>query len=100
MAQRPRTVLWVDDEPESLESQRQFLTEHGFQVEAVAHGDDELELLRRRAYGIVLVDEQMPGRRGLELFPAIRVLDAAVPVVKVTKSEDPLVLREALALAV
>jgi len=100
MAQRPRTVLWVDDEPESLESQRRFLVDHDFEVTAVAHGDDALELLRRRPYGVVLVDEQMPGRRGLELFGAIRELDAAIPVVMVTKSEDPAVMREAIGLAV
>jgi len=100
MASRPKSVLWVDDEIESLESHRRFLTDHGYEVEAAPHGDDALELLRRRPYGVVLVDEQMPGRRGLELFGAIRQLDPAVPVVMVTKSEDPATLREAIGLAV
>lgn len=100
MASRPKSILWVDDEVESLESHRRFLAEHGYQVEAAAHGDDALELLRRQPYGVVLVDEQMPGRRGLELFGAIRALDPAVPVVMVTKSEDPGTMREAIGLAV
>ncbi len=100
MASRPKSVLWVDDEIESLESHRRFLADHGYDVTAAAHGDDALELLRRQAYGVVLVDEQMPGRRGLELFGAIRELDPAVPVVMVTKSEDPAVMREAIGLAV
>jgi CheY-like chemotaxis protein len=100
MTSRPKSVLWVDDEIESLESHRRFLTDHGYEVAAAAHGDDALEMLRRRAYGVVLVDEQMPGRRGLELFGAIRELDPAVPVVMVTKSEDPAVLREAIGMAV
>ncbi len=100
MTSRPKSVLWVDDEIESLESHRRFLTDHGYEVEAASHGDDALELLRRRAYGVVLVDEQMPGRRGLELFGAIRQLDPAVPVVMVTKSEDPGTMREAIGLAV
>ena len=96
MASRPKSILWVDDEIESLESHRRFLTDQGYEVSAATHGDDALELLRRRSYGLVLVDEQMPGRRGLELFQAIRELDPAVPVVMVTKSEDPAVLREAI----
>ena len=100
MASRPKSVLWVDDEIESLESHRRFLADHGYDVAAAAHGDDALEMLRRQAYGVVLVDEQMPGRRGLELFGAIRALDPAVPVVMVTKSEDPAVMREAIGLAV
>ncbi len=100
MAQRARTVLWVDDEVESLESHRRFLADHGFEVAAVAHGDDALEMLRRQTYGVVLLDEQMPGRRGLELVGAIRELDATVPVVMVTKSEDAAVMREAIGLSV
>ena len=100
MSSRPKSVLWVDDEIESLESHRRFLTDHGYEVAAAAHGDDALEMLRRQAYGVVLVDEQMPGRRGLELFGAIRTLDPAVPVVMVTKSEDPAVMREAIGLAI
>jgi len=100
MTSRPKSVLWVDDEIESLESHRRFLTDHGYQVEASASSDDALELLRRQPYGVVLVDEQMPGRRGLELFGEIRQLDPAVPVVMVTKSEDPATLREAIGLEV
>lgn len=100
MTSRPKSVLWVDDEIESLESHRRFLTDHGYQVEASPSGDDALELLRRQPYGVVLVDEQMPGRRGLELFGEIRALDPAVPVVMVTKSEDPATLREAIGLSV
>ncbi len=100
MPSRPKSVLWVDDEIESLESHRRFLSDHGYDVAAAAHGDDALEMLRRQAYGVVLVHEQMPGRRGLELFGAIRELDPAVPVVMVTKSEDPAVLREAIGMAV
>jgi CheY-like chemotaxis protein len=100
MSSRPKSVLWVDDEIESLESHRRFLTEHGYQVEAAAHGDDALELLRRRPYGVVLVDEQMPGRSGLELFGAIRELDPGVPVVMVTKSEDPATMRDAIGLRI
>src|SRR5512135_3254000 len=100
MASRPKSILWVDDEIESLESHRRFLADHGYEVAAAAHGDDALEMLRRQAYGVVLVDEQMPGRRGLELFGAIRTLDPAVPVVMVTKSEDPAVMREAIGLAI
>ncbi len=100
MTLRPKSILWVDDEIESLESHRRFLTDHGYAVEAAAHGDDALEMLRRQAYGVVLVDEQMPGQRGLELFGAIRSLDPQVPVVMVTKSEDQATMNEAIGLAV
>src|SRR5213596_2789836 len=84
---RPKTILWVDDEVEGLAAHRRFLEDQGFTVAAAAHGDDALALLRRQAYSIVLLDEQMPGRRGLELIGEIRALDPAMPVVMVTQRE-------------
>ncbi|HEX2450336.1 MAG TPA: response regulator [Gemmatimonadales bacterium] len=93
---RPRSILWVDDEVESLTSHIMFLQEQGFAVETAAHGDDAIVLLQRQNYGVVLLDEQMPGRRGLELFQSIRALDVALPVVMVTKSEEAETLRDAI----
>src|SRR5438128_5810692 len=97
---RPKTILWVDDEVEGLAAHRRFLEDQGFTVAAAAHGGDGLALLRRQAYSIVLLDEQMPGRRGLELIGEIRALDPAMPVVMVTQSEDEGTLREAIGIEV
>src|SRR5881409_987131 len=93
---RPKSILWVDDEVESLTSHILFLEEQGFAVETSTHGDDALVLLQRQPYGVVLLDEQMPGRRGLELFRAIRSLDHSMPVVMVTKSEETETLKDAI----
>ena len=93
---RPKSILWVDDEVESLTSHILFLEEQGFSVDTSTHGDDALVLLQRQAYGVVLLDEQMPGRRGLEIFRAIRALDHAMPVVMVTKSEEADTLKDAI----
>ena len=93
---RPKSILWVDDEVESLTSHILFLEEQGFAVETSTHGDDALVLLQRQPYGVVLLDEQMPGRRGLELFQAIRAIDHGMPVVMVTKSEEPETLKDAI----
>lgn len=93
---RPKSILWVDDEVESLTSQILFLEEHGFAVEKTAHGDDALVLLQRQPYGIVLLDEHMPGRRGLDLFREIRLIDRSMPVVMVTKSEESDTLKDAI----
>ena len=97
---RPKSILWVDDEVEGLAAHRRFLEEQGFSVEQAAHGDDALALLRRHPYAVVLLDEQMPGRRGLELLPEIRAIDPALPVVMVTKSEEPGTLRDAIGVEV
>src|SRR2546422_11458170 len=93
---RPKSILWVDDEIDGLAAHRRFLETQGFTVASAAHGDDALALLRRQPYSVVLLDEQMPGRRGLELIGEIRAIDPAMPVVMVTQSEDEGTLRDAI----
>src|SRR5690606_40262088 len=58
--------------------------------------DDALVLLRRQSYGVVLLDEQMPGTRGLDLIPHLRAIDASMPLVMVTKSEEAGTMRDAI----
>ena len=91
-----RTILWVDDEAELLESHRIFLQEKGFEVSWATNADDAAELLRGRSFDIVLLDEQMPGKRGLEAHRELRELAPHVPMVMVTKSEDDTTLKDAL----
>ncbi len=100
MAQPVKSVLWIDDEADLLESHRIFLREKGFEVDAATNAEDAVEMLRRRQYGIVLLDEQMPGKRGLEAYREIRELDPLLPIVMVTKSEEDATLREAIGMDV
>ena len=96
MPPRAKAILWVDDEVDLLESHRIYLKEKGFEVDTASNADDAVELLRRKPYGLVLLDEQMPGKRGLEAFRELRELDPHLPIVMVTKSEDDATLREAI----
>ena len=97
---RPKSILWVDDEVDLLAAHRRFLEQQGFSVAQAAHGDDALAMLRRQPYSIVLLDEQMPGRRGLDLLPEIRAIDPAMAVVMVTQSEDDSLLRDAIGIEI
>ncbi|HEX7121483.1 MAG TPA: response regulator [Gemmatimonadaceae bacterium] len=92
----PRSVLWVDDEAELLEPHRLFLADRGYEVSVATNADDAVEMLRRRTYDLLLLDEQMPGKRGLEAYREVREIAPTLPVVMVTKSEDDSTLREAL----
>lgn len=100
MGQMRKSVLWVDDEAELLESHRVFLKDRGYDVEAATNADDAVEMLRRRPFDLVLLDEQMPGKRGIEAFRELREVSPLLPVVMVTKSEDDGTLREALSVDV
>lgn len=96
MPHQTRSLLWVDDEAELLESHRIFLKEKGYDVAWARNADDAAELLRRRSFDLVLLDEQMPGKRGLEAFRELREIAPTLPVIMVTKSEEDATLTEAL----
>jgi CheY-like chemotaxis protein len=91
-----KAILWVDDEAELLESHCIFLRESGYDVECATNADDAVELLRRRPFDVILLDEQMPGKRGLEAYHEFRELEPNIPVVMVTKSEEDATLTEAI----
>ena len=96
MAPNPKSILWVDDEIELLESHRIFLREKGYEVHSASNADDALEMLRGRPFDVMLLDEQMPGRRGLDSLKDFQELAPNLPVVVVTKSEEDATLKEAL----
>ncbi len=93
---RGKRILWVDDEVELLRPHVLFLQARGYHVDAISNGDDALALLRENPYDLVLLDEQMPGRRGLEVLEALRREDPHARVVMVTKSEEDRTMTEAI----
>jgi CheY-like chemotaxis protein len=86
----------VDDEIDLLKPHLLFLQARGYHVDAISNGDDALALLRDNAYDLVLLDEQMPGRRGLEVLEILRRHDPHARVVMVTKSEEDHTMTEAI----
>lgn len=91
-----KRILWVDDEVELLRPHVLFLQARGYHVDAIANGDDALALLREHAYDLVLLDEQMPGRRGLEVLEILRREDPHAHVVMISKSEEDRTMTEAI----
>ena len=97
--QKPRPgkrILWVDDEIGLLKPHLLFLQARGYRVDAISNGDDALELLQENSYDLVLLDEQMPGRRGLEVLEIMRRHNPHQRVVMVTKSEEDHTMTEAI----
>ncbi len=91
-----KRILWVDDEVDLLKPHLLFLQARGYHVDAISNGDDALELLREYPYDLVLLDEQMPGRSGLQVLEILRREDPHQRVVMVTKSEEDHTMTEAI----
>ena len=65
-------VLCVDDEISQLQPHIQFLEDKGYQVSPCTNGPDTLELIRKKAFDVVFLDENMPGMDGLSVLSEIK----------------------------
>jgi len=91
-----KRILWVDDEIGLLRPHLLFLQQRGYHVDAITNGDDALALLRKNAYDLILLDEQMPGTPGLQVLENLRRNDPYARVVMVTKSEEDRTMTDAI----
>jgi CheY-like chemotaxis protein len=91
-----KRILWIDDEVELFEPHLLFLRQRGYHVDTTTNGDDAVALARGQSYDLVLLDEQMPGRRGLDVLGELRREEPHARVVMVTKSEEDRTLVEAI----
>ena len=95
-ARAMKRILWVDDEIDLLKPHLLFLQARNYHVDAISNGDDALELMRAAPCDLVLLDEQMPGRSGLEVLEVMRREAPHQRVVMVTKSEEDHTMTEAI----
>lgn len=65
-------VLFVDDEPNILQSIRRSLRNH-FNIETAESGDEALQLLRAGdQFAVIISDMRMPGMNGVELLSEVK----------------------------
>jgi two-component system response regulator AtoC len=63
-----RSILVADDEPSIRHVLTLVLTEHGYEVRAVADGEEAVRELAARSYDVLLCDVRMPKRDGLSVL--------------------------------
>ncbi len=90
------TILWVDDEIESLQSHILFLKNKGYEVNAMTNGLDAIDFVKENQVDVVLLDETMPGISGLETLAKIKEANQQIPVVLITKNETENLMDEAI----
>ena len=89
-------IIWVDDEIESLQSQKLFLENKGYEVHAFTNGFDAIDYVKENPVDVVLIDESMPGITGLETLAKIKEVNQSLPVVLITKNETENLMDEAI----
>ncbi|TDH19831.1 response regulator [Segetibacter sp. 3557_3] len=89
-------ILWVDDEIESLQSQKMFLENKGYEIETFTNGEDAIDYVKDNLVDVVLLDESMPGLTGLETLARIKEINSQIPIVLITKNETENLMDEAI----
>ncbi|MFN5334887.1 MAG: response regulator [Bacteroidota bacterium] len=89
-------ILWVDDEIESLQSQKIFLEQKGYEVYTLTNGFDAIDYIKANPVDMVLIDETMPGLTGLETLAKIKEVNKDLPVVLITKNETENLMDDAI----
>src|SRR4051812_9911952 len=90
------TILWVDDEIESLQSQTIFLENKGYEVKTLTNGFEAIDFVKDNHVDVVLLDETMPGITGLETLSKIKEINSQIPVVMITKNETENLMDDAI----
>ena len=89
MNSRPRPVLIVDDDIETLAAERQLLAENGFRVVEARDGAEALLVVQEDPPAVVVLDVQMPGMDGPSFARELRMALKRVPLVILTGVPDP-----------
>ena len=89
-------ILWVDDEMESLKSQKMFREHKGYDVKSLSNGHDAIDYVKENIVDVVLLDESMPGISGLETLQKIKEINSQIPIVLITKNETENLMDEAI----
>jgi two-component system response regulator AtoC len=77
-------ILFIDDDPGSRESLTLLLELEGYEVEAVAAGEDAMELLSRKSYDVVITDLFLPGVSGIDILKHVKEHSLPCNVILIT----------------
>jgi CheY-like chemotaxis protein len=92
-----RSILVVDDDLDTCRNLSDILTDLGYHVDTAPDGPSALDLVRRRAYDVALLDLKMPGMDGVTLYRELRKLRAETVAIIVTAFAGANTASEALA---
>ena len=84
------SVVFVDDDDDLRNANRQTLELAGFAVVPFADAMGALRFLTPDFAGVVVTDVRMPHIDGLELFRRLRAMDGDLPVILITGHDETL----------
>ena len=95
-----KKILWIDDEIDLLRSHQIFIEEKGYDLTGVSSGAEALKLLGEEIFDLVLLDETMPGKSGLDTLHEIKEIASNIPVIMITKNEEEGLMEQAIGMKI
>ena len=83
MPDAPR-ILFIDDEPGSREGLTLLLEREGLRVDALADGEEALNLLARKSYDVIITDLFLPGVSGIDILKHVKERSLPCNVILIT----------------
>jgi DNA-binding NtrC family response regulator len=81
-------ILVADDDKTCRDSIQKVLEREGHTVQAAGTVDSALEALGRSHFDLVVCDYRMPGKTGIDLLIAVKMLQLSIPVLMVSANAD------------
>ena len=79
-----KSILVVDDEPNSLFALSRLLEDEGFRVITAENGKGALAKLKKGPVNVIVTDERMPDLGGMDLLREVRRRYDSIPVILLT----------------
>jgi two-component system sensor histidine kinase RpfC len=88
--ERPLRILVAEDNETNRQVTRAILERAGHRLTMVEDGEAALDMLRERVadFDLLLLDKNMPGRNGLEVFQALRFMYPGISLPTIMLSAD------------
>jgi heterodisulfide reductase subunit A len=78
------SVLIVDDEAIVRESIKDWLGDTGYEVFTAESGEEALEKMKERDFGVVILDVRLPGKTGLEVLKEVKAVKPSIKSIIIT----------------
>ncbi|RYF59591.1 MAG: response regulator transcription factor, partial [Cytophagaceae bacterium] len=77
-------ILIIEDEVKTVQSIKQGLEEHQWDVDVAYDGTMGFQLATRSTYALIITDIILPGMNGLELCQKLREANVSSPILMLT----------------
>jgi two-component system cell cycle sensor histidine kinase/response regulator CckA len=75
-----KAVLFLDDDKMVLEAGSLMLQKLGYSVQTAGKGQEAIEIFKKNKIAIVLLDMQMPGMNGYEIYYQLKKIQPEVKI--------------------